>query len=85
MESLFNALSREGVKLGDGVRIGDNTVIECTGSLSNIGKGLAIGNRSAFGGNCFFGAAGGISIGDDLIAGQNIRFHSENHIFDRIR
>ncbi len=26
-----------------------------------------------------FGAAGGIEIGDDVVAGQYIRFHSENH------
>lgn len=81
---IINALSREGVIFGDGVRLGDNTIIECTGSLSNVGKGVVIGNRSGFGGNCFFGAAGGISIGDDVIAGQNIRFHSENHKIDDI-
>lgn len=26
-----------------------------------------------------FGCAGGVKIGNDIIAGQNIRFHSENH------
>lgn len=26
-----------------------------------------------------FGAAGGIEVGDDVVAGQFIRFHSENH------
>ena len=29
-----------------------------------------------------FGAAGGIEIGDDVIAGQFIRLHSENHNFN---
>lgn len=29
-----------------------------------------------------FGAAGGIEIGDDVVAGQFIRFHSENHNFN---
>ena len=29
-----------------------------------------------------FGAAGGITVGSDVIAGQNVRFHSENHRFD---
>ena len=29
-----------------------------------------------------FGAAGGIEIGDDVVAGQFIRFHSENHNYN---
>ena len=29
-----------------------------------------------------FGAAGGIEVGDDVVAGQFIRFHSENHNFN---
>lgn len=31
-----------------------------------------------------FGAAGGIEIGDDVVAGQFIRFHSENHNYNDI-
>lgn len=43
---------------------------------------MKIGNRSTFGSDCYFGAAGGIEIGDDVMAGQYIRFHSENHNFN---
>jgi len=68
-----------GVFLGDHVVLGRNTRIECTGGLSNVGKGVRIGNRSTFNNDCFFGAAGGIEIGDDVVGGQYIRFHSENH------
>ncbi len=75
----IDALSTDGVKLGNHVVIGRNTRIECTGSLKNIGKGVSVGNRTTFGNDCFFGAAGGITIGDDVVAGQYIRFHSENH------
>ena len=75
----IDALSTEGVNLGNDVIIGRNTCIECTGSLEFIGKGVKIGDRTSFGNDCFFGAAGGISIGKDVIAGQYIRFHSENH------
>ena len=78
----IDALSREGVLLGNQVVVGRNTRIECTGSLSRIGKGVRIGDRSTFGNDCFFGAAGGISIGADVVAGQFIRFHSENHNFN---
>lgn len=75
----IDALSTEGVILGDGVVLGRNTCIECTGSLEFIGKGVKIGNRTTFGNDCFFGAAGGIQVGNDVVAGQYIRFHSENH------
>ena len=77
----IDALSTDGVVIGDNVVIGRNSHIECTGSIENVGKGVTIGNRSTFGNDCFFGAAGGITIGDDVIAGQYIRFHSENHNF----
>lgn len=75
----IDALSHDGVFIGDNVVIGRNTRIECTGGLQSVGKGVKIGNRTTFGNDCMFGAAGGIEIGDDVVAGQYIRFHSENH------
>lgn len=78
----IDALSREGVQIGENVVIGRNTRIECTGGLQSVGKGVKIGDRTTFGNDCMFGAAGGIEIGDDVVAGQYIRFHSENHNFN---
>lgn len=78
----IDALSKDGVVLGDNVILGRATRIECTGGLQNIGKGVKIGNRTTFGNDCFFGAAGGVEIGEDVVAGQFIRFHSENHNFN---
>lgn len=75
----IDALSENGVSIGYNCVIGEGTSIICTGSLASIGVGIKIGNRTTFGQNCFFGAAGGIIVGNDVIAGQNIRFHSENH------
>jgi len=80
----IDALSTDGVSIGTGAVIGRNTVMECTGSLEHIGKGIVIGNRSCFGADCFFGAAGGILVGDDVIGGQCIRFHSENHNYGEL-
>ncbi len=77
----IDALSTNGVILGNCVVLGRNSRIECTGSLNFVGKGCSIGDNSAFGSECFFGAAGGIIIGNDVIVGQNVRFHSENHLF----
>lgn len=77
----IDALSRNGVSIGNNCVLGQRTRIECTGSLSFVGEGLRIGDSTSFGADCFFGAAGGICIGRDVIAGQLVRFHSENHIF----
>lgn len=77
----IDALSTDGVSLGDGVVLGRNSRIECTGTLSSLGKGISIGSRTTFGSDCYFGSAGGISIGEDVVAGQYVRFHSENHVY----
>jgi len=79
---LIDAMSKDGVIIGENSVIGQNTIIECTGSLKKIGKGLTIGKNTSFSNDCFFGAAGGIEIGNDTIAGQYVRFHSENHNFN---
>lgn len=78
----IDALSMEGVILGDGCSIGSGTIIRCSGNMKEIGKGFSMGANSSLGDNCFVGATGGISIGNDVIGGQNIRFHSSNHNFD---
>ena len=38
-----------------------------------------MGNNSAIGDYTHFGASGGIEIGNDVIMGSYISFHSENH------
>jgi acetyltransferase-like isoleucine patch superfamily enzyme len=78
----IDALSRDGVTLGDrALLVHNNRRIECTGSFSAISKGMSIGHDSTFGAEWFFGAAGGIETRNDVIAGQLVRFHSENHNF----
>lgn len=81
---LIDALSLNGVNIGSNVRIGDYSRILCSGTIRNLGKGFTIGDNCGIGDNCFFGAAGGIKIGDDVIMGQNVRFHSENHNYHNI-
>lgn len=75
----IDALSKNGIIFKDNVKIGEYSKIIGSGSVSDIGKGLEIGNNTSFSEYTFFGAAGGIVIGDDVIAGQNVRFHAENH------
>ncbi|MBN7573937.1 transferase [Clostridium sp. 2-1] len=81
---IIDALSKNGVILGNNIRIGDYSRILCSGTVRNIGNGIKIGDNFGCGENCFFGAAGGIEIGNDVIMGQSVRFHSENHIFNDI-
>lgn len=76
-----DALSINGVSIGNNFNMGSYSIIRCTGTIRKIGKGIKTGNNCGIGDYCFFGAAGGITIGDDVIMGQNVRFHSENHNF----
>lgn len=79
-----DALSVNGVSIGNNFNMGNYSIIRCTGTIRKIGKGIKIGNNCGIGDFCFFGAAGGITIGDDVIMGQNVRFHSENHNFTEL-
>ncbi len=80
----IDAMSKEGIIIGNNVSIHKNTIIECSGSLKQLGKGLIFGNNVGIGSNSFFGCAGGIEIGDDTIIGNYVSFHSENHNFDNL-
>ena len=79
--SYVDALSTDGVHLGDNCSIGRNTRIECTGSLRYLGKGLKVGDNVGLGTDCLYGCAGGVVIGDDTIVGNMVTFHAENHRF----
>ncbi len=66
---------------GNGCKIGAYSHLTCTSHLSKYGVGLTMGNHSAIGDFAHFGASGGIEIGNDVIMGSYISFHSENHNF----
>lgn len=67
---------------GNNVKIGSYSYVSCTSHFSKFGASLKIGNNSAFGRFTEFGSAGGIEIGNDVIMGSYISFHSENHNFN---
>ena len=81
---VIDSLSREGVILGDNVSVGAFTIIEATGILTDLGEGFRIGSNSNLGDYCFVGAAGGVSIGENVLIGQRVSFHSENHVTERV-
>jgi acetyltransferase-like isoleucine patch superfamily enzyme len=78
----IDALSYNGIRLGNNVSVGINTRIEGTGNLQYLGKGMQVGKNVGLGSNNFFGCAGGIKIEDETIIGDYVSFHSENHVFD---
>lgn len=77
----INALSEDGIIIGNNVSIHNNTIIDCTGVISEIGSGIVIGNNVGISQNCFIQVRGKVTIGDDVIIGPNVSIFSENHIF----
>lgn len=82
--AFIDGLAIEGIKLGNYVTIGRNSIIRSTGVLSNLGVGVIIGDRSSMDAFCFVGAAGQVEIGSDVIMGQHVSFHAEEHVIARI-
>lgn len=81
---VIDAFSENGINFGSNVKIGANTIVNGSGSLKISGKGMDIGDNSSVGEYSYFGCAGGIEIGKDVIMGQNIRFHAQNHNFQSL-
>jgi len=79
----IDALSRDGIIFGNNVSIQKRIIIECSGTIKNLGKGLVLGNNVGIGSNSFLGCAGGIEIGNDTIIGNCVSFHSENHNYEK--
>lgn len=77
-----DALSEEGLTLGNNVSVGRDTKIIGTGHLQLLGKGMKLGNNIGLGTGSFYGCGGGIEIGDDTIMGDFVSFHAENHNYD---
>lgn len=77
----IDGFASEKIIIGDGFRLGAYSLITCTSHMSKYGKGIKIGSNSAIGQFSEFGAAGGVEIGNDVIMGSYISFHSENHNF----
>lgn len=78
----IDALSKDGLIMGNNVSVGYNTFIRITGSLQNIGKGIIIGNNVGLGTHSFYGCGVGfLEIGDDCIFGNYVSIHPENHSY----
>ncbi len=77
----LDGYSSEKIILGDNAKIGAYSNLLSTSHFSKFGKGMKMGNNSSIGDFTHFGAPGGLEIGNDVIMGSYISFHSENHNF----
>jgi acetyltransferase-like isoleucine patch superfamily enzyme len=75
----INALSKNGIQIGDNVSIHRNTIIDCTGGIRAIGEGLIIGNNVGFSPNCYIQVRGQVVIGNNVIFGPGASIFSETH------
>lgn len=81
----IDALSKEGLVLGDNVSFGYQTCLRITGSLQKIGTGVRIGNNVGLGSHGFYGCGvGSLTIGDDCIFGNYVSIHPENHNYQDV-
>jgi acetyltransferase-like isoleucine patch superfamily enzyme len=81
---MIDGLSKEGIFIGEGASIGPYSMIRATGVLNHIGIGFKLGNYSSMDAFAFIGASGGVVVGCNVIMGQKVSFHSENHLYDRL-
>jgi acetyltransferase-like isoleucine patch superfamily enzyme len=81
----INALSTNGITIGDNVSIARDSILFCTGVIAHRGTGITIGDRTGIGARAFLAGQGGITIGDDVITGPNIQIFSENHNFSNLQ
>ncbi|GLZ51768.1 acyltransferase [Actinomycetospora sp. NBRC 106378] len=78
----IRALARDGVVLGRGVTIGRWATMECTGVLHELGAGIRLGDNSSLGDYGFIGAAAPVVVGNDVLVGQRVAIHAQNHVYD---
>ena len=83
--SYLHCRGQGGVHIGSNSSIDRNLWLHCGGDPSKEGHGFfKLGERSFIGANAVMGAGGGgITIGNDVLIGQCVNIHSENHNFDQ--
>lgn len=78
----IRARGGEGIRLGERVVIGSYSVLEVSSGLAGNCGEIRVGRRSSLGDYSYVGGAGGVNIGENVLCGQYVSFHSENHCFD---
>lgn len=79
----IDALSKNGLTVGDNVSFGYRTCLRISGSMGRIGNGITIGNNVGLGTHGYYGCGvGSLTIGDDCIFGNYVSIHPENHNYN---
>lgn len=78
---VVDCLSKEGVRLGLNFKLGAQSRLIASGSLTDLGIGITVGDNVGIGEFAYIGGAGGTKIGSDTIIGQYFSAHPENHVF----
>lgn len=79
-ECYIDAMSVNGLEIGNNVSFGYHTYLKITGSMSKMGNGIVIGNNVGLGSHGYYGCGvGSLTIGDDCIFGNYVSIHPENH------
>lgn len=81
----IDALSKDGLELGNNVSFGYHTCLRLSGSMHQIGNGAKIGKNVGLGSHGFYGCGvGHLEIGDDCIFGNYVSIHPENHNYTNL-
>lgn len=75
----INALSENGIVIGDNVSIARDSILICTGVIAHKGTGITIGSGTGINARAYLAGQGGITIGKDVIFGPEVKIFSENH------
>lgn len=79
-DSSLDARSRMPMQLADGSKLGKFVTVTGTSQLSKVGLGFRLGRFSAVGDFAHVGCAGGVFIGENVIIGPFVSFHSQEHV-----
>ena len=80
----IDALSKNGLNIGENFSIGRNSIIECTGVLKELGEECEIGKNVGIAANAFISVRGKLKIGNDCIFGPGLSIFTENHKYDKL-
>tara|TARA_R110002049_G_scaffold177184_1_gene344268 strand:+ start:381 stop:1121 length:741 start_codon:yes stop_codon:yes gene_type:complete len=79
--SQIGCASHSGISVGRNFKLGAFSRMIASGTLSDLGQGITVGDNVGISEFAYIGGAGGLRIGSDVIVGQYFSTHPENHIF----
>ena len=78
----IDCAAKDGIHLGRNFKLGAHSQLIASGTLSDLGIGIRIGDNVGIGEFAYIGGSGGVIIGSDTIVGQYFSVHPENHNFN---